>query len=130
MKFKIIALSVLGFIICTAFIKPKALVTDYRDTYTGTYFCNRTTTTALLGQRIAPKIIKDTVSILVAKDIEDSTMRITIQGGTYKMKLKNTTNRAYLDGGRNRGVFFDTDSISFSTPLGHAGAAFYVGKKR
>ena len=83
-----IALSVLGFIICTAFNKPTKLITDYRDAHAGTYFCKSKVVIANLTHG-GSTVINDTISVKVTKDALDSILQITTGRSVSKFKLKN-----------------------------------------
>lgn len=125
---KIIAVSMLGFIISTAFNKPAILLSDYRDAYTGNYFCTRSCERMKTSPN-ASTTYTDTLTIGVAKDALDSILKITIGQSTYRAKLKNNTLHPYTAGARFGGKFFSTDSISFmSSGLGNL--CSYRGKKK
>ena len=124
-----IALSVLGFIICTAFNKPTKLITDYRDAHAGTYFCKSKVVIANLTHG-GSTVINDTISVKVTKDALDSILQITTGCSVSKFKLKNNILYAYPEGGHRGGGFTGADSIFVSMTQGHAGTVFYAGKKR
>ena len=123
---KIILLTLTGFIICTAY-KP---LTDYRDSYTGSYFCNRSC------QRLnAPytelTTYNDTLTIIIEKDQRDSMLQITIGQNSYRMKLNNGRINASEPSTRYYGNFFASDSISFIVKPGLApNSCSYRGKKK
>ena len=126
---KIIAIGILGFIICTAFNKPTVLLTDYRDSYTGTYSCkfyNNHLSSATM------QYVLDTgrVSITVSKDAIDSVVQINISGQILKAKLINKVLRPYPKEGRYGGNFFAADSISFGFAATMAVSLRYMGKKQ
>lgn len=126
---KIITLSIVGFVICTAFNYSVVLLTDYRDAYTGNYFCTRSCERMKTSPNDLNTTTTDTLTIAVAKDALDSIMNITIGQSTLQVKLKNNTLHPYTAGSRFGGKFFATDSISFmSSGLGNL--CSYRGKKK
>ena len=78
---KIITISILGVIICSAFNKPKITATDYRDTYTGTYFC-KSNCGGLNWSTRSSDFSTDTISISVVKDAADSILLINFNKQT------------------------------------------------
>ncbi len=125
---KIIGISILVFIICTAFNKLTVLPIDYRDTYTGNYFC-RCNCQRMRMKPSDPGTYTDTLTIGVAKDPLDSILKITIGKSIYQIKLKNNVLHPYVATDRIGGNFFASDSISFvSSGLGSS--CSYRGKKK
>lgn len=133
---KHVLLIVTGFIICTAFHKPKDTIcnrtagnscTDYRDAYTGSYFCHSSST--MVNPEEGPKKTNSTLTINVSKDALDSILQITIGTNTHKFKLKSEKLYAYPDGEHRNGKFFATDSISMYMSYGRASSSVYIGKK-
>lgn len=125
---KTIAFSVLGFIICTAFNKPAKLVTDYRDAYTGTYFCqsfsqHRENDIHQTSTRV------DTSRVMISKDVKDSILQVKANGVIFKMKLLNKRLRSYTLGVQCGGYFFSADSLDFRFALNRASNNRYRGKK-
>ncbi len=119
----------MGFIICTAFNKPMVLLTDYRDAYVGSYFCN-SSCQGLNSQHTALTTNNGTTTIGVAKDLLDSILKITIGKSTYQVKLKNNRMYAYPVGRHWGGKFFAADSIGFTASVSLApNACSYTGKK-
>ena len=127
---KITSLSIIGFVICTAFIKPTKLAADYRDAYIGTYFCKGKTTIMSFSANTASHTINDTLTIMVSKDMIDSVLVFKIGRIINKFKLSNNILQAYPEGGHNWGKFISTDSVSINLAMGHVGTASYTGKKR
>jgi hypothetical protein len=125
---KIIATSILVFIICTAFNKPQKTITDYRDAYTGTYFCQSACNT-LSGNRERGYIV-DTLRIIVVKDKIDSVLQISFGNQVTKVKLLNKILQAYPRGGYYSGKFFSADSLDFIFNLSRASSCKYKGKKK
>ncbi|HEX7414746.1 MAG TPA: hypothetical protein VF411_11950 [Bacteroidia bacterium] len=125
---KIITISILGFIICTAFNMPTAF-TDYRDSYTGSYFCNRSCE-GMRNRQNTQSTQSDTVTIIVTKDALDSILKITIGKNTMQAKIKNKMLNPHSESSAHwGGKFFATDSISFmSSRLGST--CRYAGKKK
>ncbi|MHB8261852.1 MAG: hypothetical protein ACYDCN_13445 [Bacteroidia bacterium] len=128
MKSKIITLSILGFIICTAFNK---ISNDYRDSYIGTYFCHSSYTVLVnTGQGGTQQTHTDTLSISVAKAAKDSVLAIKIGTNTHLFKLKNNILYAHPKGEHRIGRFIDADSILVSIEGGHFASFIYTGKKK
>ena len=128
---KIRALGILGFIICTGFKKPITLVTDYRDTYVGTYNCKcYTKQLSSVTTQLTYRFDTTTTSISVAKDALDSVLQITVNGQVLKAKLVSKHLYAYPTPiPQYGGGFYATDSIGFyNIPNLHASSRF-LGKK-
>ena len=124
---KIIAISILGFMMCTAFNIP-TIFTDYRDSYTGSYFCNRSCE-GMRNRQNTQSTHSDTVTITVTKDVLDSILQITIGKNILQVMLKNNTLYPYPAGARLGGKFLSNDSIAFmSSGLGNS--CSYRGKKK
>jgi hypothetical protein len=127
---KIIAISIIGFLICTAFNWQRGLTIDYRDAYTGTYFCKSKVSTADIIHGGSPAVDYDTLSVKVTKDVIDSVLQIKTWRNVYKMKLKSGTMYAYPEGGHRGGSFYAADSIRLVISVGHSSAHSFVGKKK
>ena len=117
------------FIICTAFNKTKIVHPgDYRDSYTGAYFCRRSSTTINLG---APaKVKKDTITVYVTKDVIDSVLQISMSNSVNKFILRNGILTEYPNEGHSGGKFFASDSIRLNILFGHGYQSRLVGKKK
>jgi hypothetical protein len=123
-KLFIISLILIGLI-----DKPKALLTDYRDPYIGSYFCNKICE-ALDSAHTGHVMSNDTITITVAKDDLDSVLNIFVNLSTFKVKLRDEVLYSYQPGTRISGKFFSSDSISFGTSQGHMiNICAYRGKK-
>ena len=133
-------LSFIALIICAGFTytdysksknKIKAiLITDYRDTYVGTYFCNRGTK-VMTG--IAERTYRtDTISLYISKDATDSILQVKISNQIIKVKLvvKNMTFYSSSNGIGGGGNFFSTDSLNFNYAVGRTTFSFCKGKKK
>ncbi len=133
---KIIILSILGFIVCSAFTTgilqdkktPALILTDYRDAYTGVYFCN-VTCNRLSGDVQERDITSDTISINITKDAVDSILKINFSKQIVKIKLLSKAFEPYPKGGYYGGRFFAQDSINFSFSQGRSTSCNYAGKK-
>ncbi len=129
---KIIFLTLLGFLICAAFIAPeknlrKPLLTDYRDAYVGSYTCVRNSYHLRPSESVAKAC--DTINVAVSKDATDSIIIITIGGSLSKFKLKSAWLYSYPENNSHRGgKFFGGDSLAlYQTNRG--GGTNIVGKK-
>jgi hypothetical protein len=121
-----------------AFLIPLALfgfsfgkmpITDYRDIYVGSYFCNRICT-ALSSDHTSIMNITDTATISVSKDPLDSILQIKLGSNYYAVKLKSGIMTAYPSEGHRSGKFYASDSISFNLTTGLApSTCIYTGKK-
>jgi hypothetical protein len=125
---KIIALGIISFIICTAFNKPAKLTTDYRDAYTGTYFCKSACNVGKINRNM--NYISDTLTIRVVKDVTDSVLQVKLGNQVLKVKLLGNNLRAYPSGGYYGGKFFATDSLDIGLSGGRASTCRYLGKKQ
>jgi hypothetical protein len=125
---KIIAISILGGMVFAAFKMP-ATFTDYRDSYIGSYFCNRSCE-GMRNRQNTQSTYSDTITITVAKDALDSILKITIGKNTMQAKLNNKTLYPYSESSAHwGGKFFASDSITFmSSRLGNL--CSYRGKKK
>jgi hypothetical protein len=101
--------------------------TDYRDAFTGRYFCHRNS--VRINGEGPPDLIKDTISIVVAKSAIDSMMEIAVGSTIHIFKLKNNNLSAYPNGERRLGSFFASDSIRLSISYGHGFALRMHGKR-
>lgn len=126
---KYITLSVLGFIICTAFNKPVVLLTDYRDAYTGTYSC-KFYNNHLSSETMLYVLDTGRANISISKDAIDSVLQINLGGQILKAKLMNKVLQPYPQRGKYGGKFFSTDSISFGFASTMASSIRYMGKKQ
>ena len=108
--------------LCTAFIKPKNNVNDYRDAYTGNYFCRSTVVAS------SARPMYDTVTITVSKDVLDSVLQIKFGMNTHKFKIQNTLLNS-LAGDGHSGKFFATDSLRLYMYGGHSHVS-YIGKRK
>ena len=125
---KITAISIVGFVICTAFIKPTTKpASDYRDAYTGSYFCMCTQTQM---ESTGQYTRMDTASIVISKDAKDSILQVKTGSSTLKVKLIKKVMRTGNPGIQCGGYFFSTDSLSFGFALSPASSCKYRGKKR
>jgi hypothetical protein len=128
---KIIALSILSFIVCTAFNKPTILVTDYRDAYIGKYFCKSVCSKKDdTNGKIQNSYRNDTISIVISKDATDSVLQVKLSAQVLKVKLHNNYMRSYSRGVHCGGKFFATDSLDFNFTPGLASSCRYLGKKQ
>jgi hypothetical protein len=109
---KIIALTMLAFIICTAFNRPNKLFSDYRDAYIGNYLCN-CNCEGLRNRSNENSVISDIITVGIKRDNADSVMQITIGQNTIQAKLRNNIIQSYPSGGLVQGKFFSKDSITF-----------------
>jgi hypothetical protein len=136
---KVITLSILGFIICTAFITPqvldsartdKSIITDYRDAYTGTYLC-RSNCIRMQFNNPNNLYTQDTVSIAISKDAIDSVMQLKIGNGQIvKLKLVHKRLSSYVRGGHYGGKFYASDSLDFTFAPLRVSSCSYAGKKK
>ena len=126
---KIIAISILGFVICTAFNKPMFLFTDYRDAYTGTYFC-KSACSNKDGVTRESVNTTDTLSIAISKDAADSVLQIKLGTNILKVKLLNKNLTAFQAGSHYGGNFFASDSLDFIFASGRTSSCKYIGKKK
>jgi len=139
---KIIISGILCFVICSAFLPavtrsvhkvagnmPNTITSDYRDAYTGTYFCNRFCN-SYKGNRPGGNYTSDTVSVGITKDAIDSVLQINTGQQILKMKLLNKTLQAYPKNEHFGGKFFNTDSINFNFAAGRTYSCTYKGKKK
>ena len=126
---KIITLSALGFIICTAFNKPAVMLTDYRDAYTGTYSC-KFYNNHLSSETMLYVLDTGRASITISKDTLDSVVQINLGQQILKAKLINKVLRPYPNQGKYGGKFFAADSISFGFASTMAVSIRYMGKKQ
>jgi hypothetical protein len=124
---KLMVLSIAGFIVLTAFNTPAPA--DYRDAYTGTYFCKQKSNTSSNGNRESV-ITVDTISIVITKDVLDSVLQINLGHQTIKVKLINKTLQAFPIYGHYGGSFFAADSIDFYFAPGRISSYHYTGKKK
>jgi hypothetical protein len=134
---KYILLSLLVFIICSSFKTPacfensiikEIIAPDYRDAYTGIYFCN-TVCTRISRSVQGTDVSSDTASIRITKDVMDSVMRVSLGNYVLKIKLISGTMQAYPKGGYYKGCFFASDSIVFNYSSGRATSYKCIGKK-
>jgi hypothetical protein len=121
-----------GIFICSAFNKPKNRIyikncIDYRDIYIGNYYCQSHSIVARVSE--FPKVEKDTKTICVLKDQQDSVLIINIGSQNLKFKLKNSLLIAYPEGGRYGGRFYSVDSIGLNIVLGRLSSLRLKGKK-
>ena len=129
---KFIIFGVVGFVICTAFTKQNPIITnDYRDAYTGTYFCKQSNSqrSGKYNQEVNISS-SDTNSIIVIKDVLDSILQINVGKEIIKVKLRNKTLQAFPSGGHYKGNFYSTDSINFYFASSRAISCSYKGKKK
>lgn len=125
---KIITLNMICFIICTSFNNPTT-TTDYRNAYTGTYFCNRMCD-SYSGHKPGENSKSDTISIIITKDAVDSVLQISIEQQIFKIKLFNKTLQAYPINGHYGGYFFASESIEFYFANGRAHSCKIMGKRK
>jgi hypothetical protein len=126
---KNLTFSILVFIIFTAFNKPKILVADYRDPYSGNYFC-RSSCYNKSGDTKQIVNTNDTSTIEISKDIADSVLQIRIGTNILKVKLHGKNLKAFQSGSHYGGVFFADDSLNFIYDAGRTASCKYKGKKR
>jgi len=126
---KVVIISFVWFLICTAFNSPKALISDYRDGYVGKYFCKKSSS-RFQGGKIAPAVSSDTITITISKDALDSVLQINLGQQILKVKLINKVLQPYTQGGHYGGRFFANDSLSFSFSPSLAISYRYLGKKK
>ena len=128
-----------SYIFCTAFkssvslkeeITNQPTITDYRDAYTGHYFCQSSVSGINPGIKGSRKKINDTLTIHVSKDALDSILQIKIGRSILKAKLKSSFMYAYPEGGHWGGKFFGTDSLFLIISGGHTLSLKYDGKKK
>ncbi len=110
-------LLITAFIIFLITNNPKALLTDYRDIFIGSYFCTKQCQTLNANLNIA--FFEDTLSINITKDNLDSVLNINIKQNNYKVKLLNGILIPYRPGDLIHGYFYSLDSISFAISLSH-----------
>ena len=123
---KIAALGLLGFSICTAFNMPGGLTNDYRDAYTGTYFCRSTSFSNLQGGNRV-----DTACIVISKDAIDSMLIIKPAGTNTSFKVKLRKKNLYPGAGmRCKGYFYASDSLRFGFTANPVSSFEYRGKKK
>ena len=127
---KNILLIVSGFILLTAFNTRPVLLTDYRDAYTGTYFCTRLCSSLKTeGGGRTTKI--DTISIIVSKDVKDSILQINLGQQVLKVRVANKKMRTISSNYRYfAGTFFAKDSINFSFIPALSISYNYIGKRK
>ncbi len=115
-------------IICIAFNNPNdSPKSDYRDTYTGSYLCNR-----VCSKGFSPELSSstDTISIDITKDKNDSLLKINLGQQVLTVKLINNILQAYPKSGHYGGKFFAKDSLDLYFAAGRALSCRYLGKKR
>ena len=125
----IIAISVLTFVICSAFNEPNKLTIDYRDVYLGTYSCKKYTERFGLDMK---KNVLDTgrVNVLITKDTQDSVVQINLGSETIKAKLINKILQPYPSVSRQYGgKFFGTNDFDLFYTPSKVISIRYVGKK-
>ncbi len=124
-------LAILGAIVCMAFNMPKALVVDYRDVYTGNYFCKSTCSEVSHGNNGMQHDTKNgNVSIEISKDAVDSVLQIKFGMNILKVKLRNKVLKALEPGSHYGGSFFSADSLDFVFNAGRTSSCKYRGKKK
>jgi hypothetical protein len=102
---------------------------DYRDTYTGYYFCSRIC--GKLNSELKTHVYTtDTITISIIKDEADSILQINLGNQVVKVKLLEYKMRAFPSSGYFGGKFFATDSIDFGIALGMSKNCRYIGKKQ
>jgi len=117
-----------GFFICTAFNKPdNSIALDYRDAYTGIYFCNKWCS---IGIGTETSLMSDTISISITKDATDSVLNFNVGNQDIKFKLQGKNLLAYPKSGHYGGELFASDSLTFFISTGHAHTCSYKGKKK
>jgi hypothetical protein len=120
-------------IICLSFKKQTTSITDYRNAYLGTYFCNRFSASGLVSNsaQTGNSNSSDTVSIIITKDVLDSVLLINLgRQQIIKTKLISKTLQAYPVYGHYGGKFFANDSIDFYFAASRASSSNYKGKKQ
>jgi hypothetical protein len=127
---KIIAAGILVIALCTAFKKKGNSITDYRDAYTGSYFCRINCNKIDLSRRNTNINTTDTMSVSVTKDATDSVLQFTFGAQVVKFKLTNKTLKAYPSGGHYGGRFFATDSLDIRFSQTNVSSCGYKGKKK
>jgi hypothetical protein len=128
MKKYVLLLSSLA--LCGASQRVTKPLTDYRDSYVGNYFCNRSCQ-SLNSDHSGIVMNSDTLTIGVAKSYIDSVLDITVAAGVFPVKLKSGTLYPYPLGAHRGGKFFSTDSISFvSSPSMGPNICSLRGKKK
>ncbi len=126
---KVIILSFIGFVLCTAFYSPQVSIIDYRDCYVGKYLCTNSTS-RFQGSTATSSISTDTITIFITKDVSDSLLQINIAQQIMKVKLVNKTLKAFPLGGHYGGKFYATDSLDFNYSQGRAFSSRCFGKKK
>ena len=126
---KIILISLIGLIICTAFVCPQVSISDYRNAYVGKYACH-SSTRQFKGGNTAHAVFTDTISITITKDVADSILLVNIRQQTLKVKLINKSMQASVSGSHYGGKFYATDSLFFSFQPSMAVSYKYYGKKK
>jgi hypothetical protein len=117
-------------VLCSAVSIRLRLITDYRDPYTGNYFCSRSHQ-HLNSEHSSLVYTSDTLTITISKDAVDSIVDITANQVTYKAKLISGKLRTYISWQQCSGKFYSSDSISFVTSGSQIPNSYYFrGKKR
>ncbi|HKC66912.1 MAG TPA: hypothetical protein VKG26_01685 [Bacteroidia bacterium] len=127
---KIIALSIVGFIICTAFKKPINLITDYRDAYTGIYTCKRYAERLNLQTKLYDLDTGKT-NITVTKADVDSVLQISVRGQNLQAKLiSGGVLQPYpLESKNYGGKFASTSNLDFYYNPDRTLFSRYIGSK-
>jgi hypothetical protein len=134
---KVIIVCVSGFLICTGFKNQnkqkyssfQTPVTDYRDTYTGTYVCLKTTK-SLSRNNNGMDFSSETTSIIVTKDAIDSVLMVDLGEKSVKVKLLGKQLRPYYRSEHSGGHFYALDSIGFTYSPARSVSYTYLGKKQ
>ena len=127
---KITTLGLLMICLCTSFkpVSQKLFLTDYRDTYTGTYACKSYNVDYSVSNQ-DNKLTMGTANIVITKDAQDSILQLAIGGLVLKTKLISVGLQPYPLGGKYGGRFFSTDSLSFFYTPNRMYSVRYMGKK-
>jgi len=102
---------------------------DYRDVYVGRFLCNQTCREVNYA-RSGFDVIKDTVTLVITKDVEDSILNIKLHNNVYKIKLKNNVMYPFSSKGHHSGKFYNADSLVFAYTANIKSGTCTLGGKR
>lgn len=126
---KIIILGIAFIVICTSFKSKEYVLSDYRDNYTGTYFCNSVCNQSNY-QTKRPDFKTDTTNITISKAGQDSIIIVHLHGKSLQVKLNGRYLQAFPGSGHYGGEFISADSIDFSYSQGLSLICRYKGRKK
>lgn len=126
---RISIISLIGLILCTAFICPQVSISDYRNSYVGKYAC-KVTGNHFQSNTTSNAVITDTISITITKDASDSVLLVNIRQQILKVKLVNKNLQATISGCHYGGKFYSADSLFFIYQPSMAVSSRYTGKKK